>query len=128
MILITTKKGTIGKTSVNFKTYTGVGKITKFQKLLDTKQYLKLREEAVVNDGFTNYPYNAYDLNGTWERDRYTNWQKEFLGSTAFYHNYQLVARGGNDKTQFTLGGSFMKEGTAELLLDKSLRQFGKEL
>lgn len=112
VILITTKMGISGKTTVNLKTYTGVGKITKFQKLLNTEQYLQMREEAFANDGLTAYPYNAHDINGTWDRNRYTDWQKEFLGGTAIYNSHQLSVRGGNENIRFALGGSVMKEST----------------
>src|SRR5690606_313365 len=74
VILITTKKGHSGKTSINVNVYTGLGEVPKTLDLLKTEQYLEMRREAFENDGIAEYPTSAYDVNGTWETDRYTDW------------------------------------------------------
>ncbi len=56
---------------------------TKLPKLLNTEQYLEIRKEAFANDGVTKYPTTAYDINGTWDQTRYTDWQKLLIGNTA---------------------------------------------
>src|SRR5262249_10264719 len=78
VVLITTKKGKAGKTKFNVNAYSGIGKAA-LLKVLDTKQYLAMRHEAFANDGIIEYPINAYDINGTWDTTRYTNWQKVLI-------------------------------------------------
>jgi TonB-linked SusC/RagA family outer membrane protein len=112
VVLITTKKGKAGKTIVNIKTTTGVGTVTKFIKLLHTEQYLSMRRQAFANDGITSYPSDAYDINGTWDQNRYTDWQKEFLGGTAQINDFQGTISGGSDKTQFLLSTTYHTETT----------------
>ena len=85
VILITTKRGKSGKTSFSLNTSTGVGSVTRSMELLNTEQYLAMRREAFANDGITEYPYYEYDINGTWDQTRYTDWQEELIGGTAYY-------------------------------------------
>lgn len=112
VILITTKKGRNGKTVVTVDASTTIITPTKMLDLLNTEQYLSMRREALLNDGFTEYPADAYDVNGTWDPTRFTDWQKELIGNTALNQTVRTSASGGNSQTVFNLGGSFMKETT----------------
>src|SRR5690606_32712629 len=53
VILITTKKGKAGKTKLDLNAYRGVGKATRYMDLLNTQQYLEMRNEAFANGGTT---------------------------------------------------------------------------
>jgi TonB-linked SusC/RagA family outer membrane protein len=112
VILITTKKGRKENTSYTFTAKSGLGQIAKKQKLLNTAQYLQMRQQAFQNDGITEYPPYAYDVNGTWSQDRDTNWQKELLGGTAYFQDYRASINGGNDKTSFFLSGGYRNESS----------------
>lgn len=112
VVLITTKKGKAGKTTLSIKATTGVGTVTKFMKLMNTEQYLAMRRQAFINDGITSYPSDAYDVNGTWDQNRYTDWQEEFLGGTAQINDFQGTLSGGSDKTQFLLSTTYHTEST----------------
>ncbi|AFL82524.1 TonB-linked outer membrane protein, SusC/RagA family [Aequorivita sublithincola DSM 14238] len=112
VVLITTKKGKAGKTQFSVSQESGVGTITRTQKLLNTEQYLQLRKEAFANDGITTYPFYEYDINGTWDQNRYTDWQKVLLGGTAYFTRTQASVSGGNEETRFLLRGSHQKETT----------------
>ena len=112
VVLITTKKGKAKKTQFTLNTYTGAGTITRKLDLLNTQQYLEMREEAFANDGITTLPFWAYDVNGTWDRNRYTDWQKELIGGTADVRSVQLGASGGSSTTQFMVSGTHYNETT----------------
>ncbi|GEM52731.1 SusC/RagA family TonB-linked outer membrane protein [Empedobacter brevis NBRC 14943 = ATCC 43319] len=112
VVLITTKNGKPGKTVFSVDASTTLISATRFLKLLNTEQYLQMRREAFINDGITEYPSNAYDINGTWDQNRYTDWQKEFMGNIAYNNTIRASASGGNEQTLFSIGGSFMKETT----------------
>ena len=112
VVLITTKKGKSGKTEFSINTYTGTGQVTKTLHLMNTPQYLEMRREAFANDGFTQLPDWAYDVNGTWDQNRYTDWQKELIGGTAYTQNIQTAVSGGNSNTQFLVQGTYFKETT----------------
>lgn len=112
VVLITTKKGSSGKTSVNIEASTSFITVTRLPELLNTEQYLQMRQEAYANDGYTQYPATAYDVNGTWDQTRYTDWQKELIGGTARNNTAKASVSGGNENTTFLAGGSFIKETT----------------
>jgi TonB-linked SusC/RagA family outer membrane protein len=112
VVLITTKKGKAGKTKITVSASSGVGKVTKMLDLMDTQQYLEMRRQGFANDGITSYPDSAYDINGTWDQNRYTDWQKELLGGTAVINNLQTSISGGSALTQYLLSGTYRTETT----------------
>ncbi|OHT43648.1 SusC/RagA family TonB-linked outer membrane protein [Flavobacterium tructae] len=112
VVLITTKKGKAGKTSITLNASTGAGWITAMVPLMNTSEYLEMRRQAFANDGIASYPAAAYDINGTWDQNRYTNWQKELLGGTSAITNLQASIAGGSDLTQFLLSGTYRTETT----------------
>ncbi|MFH6961671.1 SusC/RagA family TonB-linked outer membrane protein [Flavobacterium plurextorum] len=112
VVLITTKKGKIGKTQI-FGSYSkGSGQVTRFMDLMNTQQYLAMRDEAYANDGYSEPPFWAYDVNGTWDRNRYTDWQKELLGRSADFTQIRAGLSGGSENTQFLMSSNFNKETT----------------
>jgi TonB-linked SusC/RagA family outer membrane protein len=111
VILITTKKGISGKTKVEMNVYTGIGKIANKFDLLNTQQYLAMRDEAFKNDNATPQDFD-HDVNGDWDRGRYTDWQKELIGGTSKFTNATATLSGGNEYTQFLFGTSYRKETT----------------
>lgn len=112
VVLITTKKGKAGKTSVSVSTSSAFGKVTRMMDMMDTQHYLAMRRQAYANDGITSYPDNAYDINGTWDQGRYTNWQKKLIGGTARINNLQASVSGGSAGTQYLLSADYRTETT----------------
>ncbi|WP_347052264.1 SusC/RagA family TonB-linked outer membrane protein [Flavobacterium olei] len=112
VVLISTKKGKAGTTSFNGQYDYGLGKVTRFKDVLSTPDYLAMRKEAFANDGVTQYPVSAYDVNGMWDQNRNTNWQKMLIGGTTEYTNIQASISGGSMQTKFLLGGNYHREST----------------
>jgi hypothetical protein len=56
VILITTKKGKPGVTSLDVNLYTGFGKLTTRPKLLNLKEWLELETETFRNDSIAIPP------------------------------------------------------------------------
>ena len=112
VVLITTKKGKSGKTKFRLNVSSGIGKVTNTIALLNTSEHLELRKEAYVNDGITTIPSNAYDINGTWDTTKQTDWQKQLFGKAAFFSNIQGAVSGGNAQTNFLVSGNYQKQTT----------------
>ena len=112
VVLITTKKGKAGATSYTVNASTSFGSVTRTPKLMNTQQYLAMRQQAFANDGISVYPSYAYDVNGTWDQHRYTDWQKELIGGTSEIHNLQASVSGGSTRTQYLLSGNYRTETT----------------
>jgi TonB-linked SusC/RagA family outer membrane protein len=119
VVLITTKKGKAGKTKVDISYYYGWGKV-KLQKLLNTEEYLAVRNEAFNNDHIvpTNNPDDDKGLEGkgyaadlkVWDTTQYTDWQKVFLGKTAHTNSIQTSISGGTLATQFLISAGYYNE------------------
>jgi TonB-linked SusC/RagA family outer membrane protein len=108
-ILITTKKGKPGRTKITIDYQQGVGKVTRMLKLMNTKQYMEMRHEAIANDGGTVSDAD-YDINGFWDTTRNTNFQKEYFGKNAQYMNVNGTISGGSSNMQYLIGGTYHKE------------------
>ncbi|MBO9573135.1 MAG: SusC/RagA family TonB-linked outer membrane protein, partial [Chitinophagaceae bacterium] len=113
-ILITTKKGKPGKLKVNINLQQGWSQVAKKMEMLNTRQYLDMRYEAMKNAGLM--PVNrtglifpniyAPDLT-IWDTTRFTDWQKELIGGTAQYANYNTSISGGTATSSYMVGLSF---------------------
>lgn len=112
VVLVTTKKGKKGAVRYAVAASGGLGRVTRHVDLMDTQQYLEMRRQAFANDGFTEIPAYAYDSNGTWDQNRYTDWQDVLLGGAAEITAVQASASGGTGNTQFLLSGNYNSETT----------------
>ncbi|MDB5199203.1 MAG: TonB-dependent receptor [Chitinophagaceae bacterium] len=114
VVLITTKGGKPGKTSVNLNISNGISQVSSLPRLLSPNQYLQIRREAYKNDGVTpssnpNDPNYAPDLT-TWDTTKSTDWRKYLLGRTGHVTDAQAMISGGNLNTNFVIGGNFHSE------------------
>lgn len=111
VILITTKKGAIGKTKLDINVYQGYGTVSHYADYLNLKDYLKIRREAFANAGVIPTASNAIDLT-VWDTTKSTDWQKYIFGGTAHVTNVQTELSGGDKNTRFLFGVNFRNEGT----------------
>lgn len=111
-ILITTKKGRAGKAKVNIELQHGGSRVARKVDLLNTRQYLDMRYEAIRNDGLTIGTTAAFNDLTRWDTTRYTDWQKELIGKTADYTNANASISGGTSNIQYLIGGTYRKATT----------------
>ena len=90
----------------------GISRVANKMEMMNTEQYLEMRRQAFANDGITTYPANAYDVNGTWDETRYTDWQEELIGKTATNSTIQLSVNGGSQTTRFLISGNHNGQST----------------
>ena len=96
VILITTKTGQEGKTSVSYDTYYGVQNVANTVDVLNAEQYRTLTNEGARNAGLTE----PFDLNEIPPHD--TDWQEALFVKNAPIQSHQLSIVGGNNKTSYT--------------------------
>jgi len=111
VILITTKKGRAGGTSVNFSTYTGISRVQHYVDMLDIQQYNQMRREALANDGLTATATNSPDLI-SWDTTNVHNWQKELIGGTAATTDANVSVSGGSGGTTIYVNAGYHRQGT----------------
>ncbi|MES2267479.1 MAG: SusC/RagA family TonB-linked outer membrane protein [Bacteroidota bacterium] len=127
VVLITTKKGKAGKTTVDIKVNNGISNAANLPSLLNLEQYLQIRREAFKNDNKTpsadplsaNY---APELT-VWNQTESTNWPKYLLGTQGRSTDVQSSITGGTANTSFALSGNYHSENT--ILPGKNLYQRG---
>jgi TonB-linked SusC/RagA family outer membrane protein len=106
VVVITTKRGKVGKAQVGFSMYVGRQTLRKKLDVLSSEQFATLLNEQQTNAGLPTYP----SLDSI---RHHTDWQDEVYRS-ATIQNYQLNVSGGTDKTRYYLaGGYFKQEGIA---------------
>ncbi len=112
VVLVTTRKGKVGKTQFNANLYQGTGTVNSKMDLLNTQQYLTMRNEAFTNDQVTpGTYYTDYDVL-SWDQTSFTDWQEKLIGGTSHITNAQMSASGGSASTQFLLGAGYFRETT----------------
>ncbi|MEZ2334723.1 SusC/RagA family TonB-linked outer membrane protein [Mucilaginibacter sp. RCC_168] len=114
VILITTKKGKIGKTSLDVNVDDGISTVGRTMPMMNTQQYLAMRREAFANDNLTpnNILYDAAyapDLM-VFDQSKYTDWKKYFIGNTAHHFNSNAAVSGGTANTQFRIAAGFNRD------------------
>ncbi len=99
VILITTKRGKSGESSITYSGYTGVQNVVNPFKMLTGKQYMNLANSLYKEiDGQQNQE-NAVYTQSQLQSDVNTNWIKETSrGGIVQDHNVQF--KGGSEKTQ----------------------------
>ncbi|MCD7937077.1 MAG: TonB-dependent receptor [Tannerellaceae bacterium] len=97
VILITTKKGMSGKTSVSFGATFGISKAINLPDMMDATQFYNFKQQR---KGFVS----AFEQE-QYEKGVNTDWLKETL-QTGFSQEYNLAISGGTDKTRFYVSGN----------------------
>lgn len=111
VILITTKRGRSGRLAVNADFYTSMAKVPHFVKMYNTQQYLEMRREGAANDG-VEITEAAYPDLLKWSATDNTDWQKKYIGGTAYTQNAELSLSGGSAQDRFLLSGGYRNEKT----------------
>lgn len=105
VLLITTKKGAEGRTTVNFSAQTGWQSFTDVQKPLGAYDYARLYNEALANENkplrYSDADMEAYRLGNDPYFHPDVDWHKEVLRSTTPIRNFDLNFRGGSKGIHF---------------------------
>ncbi len=95
VILVTTKKGKLGKISVNYTGFSGVSSPAKVLNLLNATEYGAIMNEQSVNGG-GNVIYPNLATLGVG-----TDWQKAIFATNAQRYSHEISFSGGNDVSTF---------------------------
>ena len=110
VVVITTKKGRIGKPTISFNSNIGLQQIANKMNVVNTSEFARIHNAAYDNAGYPRRTWSD-DLS----RGIDTDWQAEIFNETAFLQDYNLSISGGNDKSKvyFNLNNT-KQEGTIE--------------
>ncbi|UYZ63122.1 SusC/RagA family TonB-linked outer membrane protein [Hymenobacter weizhouensis] len=109
VVIITTKRGKAGVSTLNLDAYRGVQQVWRKLDLLNAEEYAVINNEGRLAGGA---PIVVDRLRNPQALGEGTDWQDEVFRRAAI-QNYSLSATGGNDKGRFALSGSyFQQDGT----------------
>ncbi|WP_238387600.1 SusC/RagA family TonB-linked outer membrane protein, partial [Pararcticibacter amylolyticus] len=114
VVVVTTKSGKAGKTSISYNAFTGIRNLAKKLDVLSPYDYVSWQYERALLDNnslsdYTKYFGNFQDI------DLYRNlpandWQEMVFGRTGTTFNQNLNISGGGEKTKFSVSHSFVKD------------------
>ena len=106
VVIITTKRGKAGKTTVNFDAYAGVQSVAHRLNLLNAEQYATINNEAAIAAG---KPISLDKLRDPASLGEGTNWQ-DLVFRRAQQQNYSLSATGGSEKARYAVSAGYYQQ------------------
>lgn len=106
VVLITTKKAKQGSLTVQADISYGQSRVNRFIDMMNTQQYLALRNEAFTNDNVKPTISNAPDLL-IWDTAQYTNFQDLLIGGTETSTDARISLSGGSLQTRFGISSAW---------------------
>ena len=111
VILVTTKKGKVGKPIVSYNVYVGWQDATRMPKYLNSYDYATLINEAYTNDGYSPlYSQEQLDkFRNHSDLDHYgdSDWLDSLLSEGGFFHNHHLSINGGTKDIRYSISFGF---------------------
>jgi len=114
VVIVTTKKGKKGKSSLNVSIQKGSVQPLNLYEMMDAKQFASMKEEAYTNAGLPlTGATGAYAVFGDPNNDDLTNFDwVDAIFRTGQLATYDMSLSGGDEKTSFLLSMSYqMQEG-----------------
>ena len=108
VILITTKKGKVGRPVVSYNLYMGVQSAVKKQEMLDPYEFVRYQLDVNPTLYASMYLGNERTLED-YRNIKGINWQDEVLRN-AFVMNHNISVRGGTETTRYSLSGSVVDQ------------------
>ncbi|PKP54152.1 MAG: TonB-dependent receptor [Bacteroidetes bacterium HGW-Bacteroidetes-1] len=111
VVLVTTKKGSKGKTLITYRGQTGFQQATRLTKMVNTTDYITVYNEAASNDNAFLPPTLQRALISQEDAVGFdnVNYVDELL-QTAPINTHELSVSGGNESTNFLLSASFFDQ------------------
>ena len=108
VVIVTTKNGTKGKSSINYDAYYGVQEVIRTLPVLNAKEWWALRKDAAKNSGkTTSLPsVTGYSLDTSGVG---TDWQAAAFRKAAI-QSHSLSILSGSDKTRLSISGNYFKQ------------------
>ncbi|MCY7290633.1 MAG: SusC/RagA family TonB-linked outer membrane protein, partial [Ferruginibacter sp.] len=132
VILVKTKRGQAGKTSISYNSFVSKQSPTNFPKTLSALDNILLNNEAVSNTGSTVLPYTQATI------DQYrntaadnlnvfnTDWKDLIFQNNGMMQNHNLILSGGSDKASFLASGTYLNQ--QGLVVNNSFKKYDLRL
>lgn len=109
VIIITTKRGTAGKTKFNIGYYTGISEISNTPELMNSQEWISFMNAAAEYDGLGENYWNS-SLGDPSDESIPTYNAYDYIFRTGVTHNADVSVQGGNDNTKFYISGNYFNQ------------------
>ena len=109
VIIITTKRGTAGKTKFNVGYYTGISEISNTPELMTSQEWISFMNAAAEFDGLGENYWNS-SLGDPNDESIPTYNAYDYIFRTGVTHNADVSIQGGNDNTKFYISGNYFNQ------------------
>lgn len=117
VILVTTKKGKLGKARFSYDGWVGITNATRLQKLLNSDEYIAIKNEAVLNSKILTGNQNnnavasalffpSQNIDGS---NVDTRWY-DFVYRQAVSHNHNISISGGSEATRYYFSSNYSNQ------------------
>lgn len=124
VILITTKRGEIGKPTVSYTFNQGINKPTRLPELASSALFAGYVNDMLVQDGqdprYTEAEIEKF-RDGSDPNYPNTNWYKEVLKDYSLQSMHNLSLRGGNELVRYSLSGSYSNQNS---IFERGIHEF----
>ena len=114
VILVTTKRGTISKPRISFRSEISTAQPQRLPEFVDSWDYLELANEARFNDGLDPYMTEEQieKYRSGEDKDLYpnTNWMKELLAKNVNNQRYTVNFRGGAENAKYFVSMAYFNQ------------------
>jgi TonB-linked SusC/RagA family outer membrane protein len=108
VIIITTKKGVPGKSTVQYNAYYGWQNIARKVPVLNAHEYTVIQNEAAVNGG-KSAQFSPEDLD-YYSKYKGTDWQEAVLYRNAPVMQHQISLRGGDKQSTYNMSAAYFTQ------------------
>jgi TonB-dependent starch-binding outer membrane protein SusC len=131
VVVITTKRGKVGATVVNYNGYYGFSNVTRRMDLMSPYEYVRLQLDINPTSAAATYLTNGKTLED-YRNKTGTDFQNELFRSGPFSNHYLSIS-GGNAQTRYSMSGSLtnqqgvviasgFKRGQGRVTLDQQVK------
>ncbi len=131
VIIVTTKKGKAGVSTVDFDAYFGLQKPNPTYKMLNGEQYATLRRYAQFDADPVTFPigtsdaktFNQYELQSIANGYQTYDWQKAITRQNAPMQNYSIAVSNGTAKNKVYFSGNYLDQDG--ILINTGYKKYG---
>ena len=112
VILVTTKKGKVGRTRISYDGYVGVQTPTMLPEAVNAYEHVMLFREAQYNDNpeTSVYKYTLEEMEAYKRKELPETDRIDYLFNSALQHNHNLSISGGSEINQYILSLGFISQ------------------
>lgn len=115
VILVTTKRGQVGKLDISYNGYYGIQNLLNKPDFVDAASYMEMVRTAQLGEGSTSPTYSLDDIRITREgtdpiRFPSTNWYDHIMRSHSSIQEHAVSASGGSMTTRFAISAQYQKQ------------------